>query len=243
MVSSARPGWTRGQPGSPGGSWGRWRGSRDLPPPPYLSRSGSRRSPLGRRTGRPRHRSHTGLRAGRGWSRRHPPLENTQRVGQSRKGVSGGGRRGQREEGKGNRGEMPGGGAGQTPLSPGVPPTRGPVQLGHGPQPLPSALSAVQGLGLLKTGLPGVSGASRSWVRAQPLRGPTQAQPLPVSQWTPVKPAGHWQTKAPGRSLQEPPFLQGCIWHSSVSAETGALVCLCRDRIGGCVALHGPCTG
>lgn len=54
--------------------------------PPYLSRSGSRRSPLGRRTGRPRRHSHTGLRAGRGWSRRRPPLENTQRVGPSRKG-------------------------------------------------------------------------------------------------------------------------------------------------------------
>lgn len=40
----------------------------------------------------------------------------------------------------------------------------------------------------------------------------------PVSQWTPVKPSGHWQIKAPGRSLQEPPFLQGCAWHSSVSA-------------------------
>lgn len=27
--------------------------------------------------------------------------------------------------------------------------------------------------------------------------------------------------KALGRSLQEPPFLQGCAWHSSVSAQTG----------------------
>lgn len=54
--------------------------------PPYLSRSGSRRSPLGKRTGRPHRHSHTGLRAGRGWSRRRPPLENTQRVGPSRKG-------------------------------------------------------------------------------------------------------------------------------------------------------------
>lgn len=44
---------------------------------------------------------------------------------------------------------------------------------------------------------------------------------LPVSQWTPLKPSGHWQMKALGRSLQEPPFLQGCGWHSSVSAETG----------------------
>lgn len=51
--------------------------------------------------------------------------------------------------------------------------------------------------------------------------GIPQAQPLPVSQWTPTKPGGHWQTKAPGRSLQEPPFLQGCVRHSSVSAETG----------------------
>lgn len=52
------------------------------------------------------------------------------------------------------------------------------------------------------------------------VRGPP-AQRLPVSQWAPAKPAGHWQTKAPGRSLQEPPFLQGCAWHSSVSADTG----------------------
>lgn len=44
---------------------------------------------------------------------------------------------------------------------------------------------------------------------------------LPVSQWVPTKPSGHWQMKAPGRSLQEPPFLQGCAWHSSVSAQTG----------------------
>lgn len=27
--------------------------------------------------------------------------------------------------------------------------------------------------------------------------------------------------KAPGRSLQVPPFLHGCAWHSSVSAQTG----------------------
>lgn len=34
-----------------------------------------------------------------------------------------------------------------------------------------------------------------------------------------MKPGGHWQTKAPGRSLQAPPFLQGCAWHLSVSEE------------------------
>lgn len=44
---------------------------------------------------------------------------------------------------------------------------------------------------------------------------------LPVSQWIPTKPSGHWQMKALGRSLQEPPFLQGCARHSSVSVQTG----------------------
>lgn len=117
---------------------------------------------------------------------------------------------------------MPGGGGGAwaEPLSPGVPPTRGPVQLGRGPQPSPSALSALRGLGWLETGLPRVSGAWRLWVRARRSGDPPQAA-LPVWHWAPVKPAGHWQTKAPGRSLQEPPFLHGCVWHSSVSAETG----------------------
>ena len=61
--------------------------------------------------------------------------------------------------------------------------------------------------------------------------GPRE-QPLPVSQWAPVKAGGHWQTKAPGRSLQEPPFLQGCAWHSSVSEE--------RDTD---TRLHGPRPG
>lgn len=32
---------------------------------------------------------------------------------------------------------------------------------------------------------------------------------LPVSHWAPVKWSGHWQTKAPGRALHDPPFLHG----------------------------------
>lgn len=169
-VSSTCPGWPRSQPIS----WGEvgplegqvqeelgslYQGTQQRPEEgasgrsgacllhPYLSHSGSRRSPLGRRTGRPRHHSHTGLRAGRGWSGRHPPLENTQRVGQSRKGVSGGGRRGQREEGKGDRGEMPGGGGGcwgnppqpQSSLPGVLPPPGGGCLAGPGAQPFPSA--------------------------------------------------------------------------------------------------------
>ena len=109
-------------------TWSGWMGVQGAGSgEPHLSRSDSRRSPLGRHTGRPRRRSRSGLRAGRGWSCRHPPLENTQRVGQGSKGVSGGGRRGQREEGKGRRGEVAGGGGGQGPGPPlvlpaGVPP-------------------------------------------------------------------------------------------------------------------------
>lgn len=134
---------------------------------------------------------------------------------------------------------MEGGVAGEIPLSLGAPfpgslPLGGLSSWARGPA---ISLCSLSGPGSMLVENR-ASRASRMWVRAQPLRGPTQAQRLPVSQWTPVKPAGHWQTKAPGRSLQEPPFLQGCAWHSSVSAETGALVCLCRDRTGGCKALH-----
>lgn len=136
---------------------------------PHLSRSGSRRSPPGRRTGRPRRRSRTGLRAGRGWSRRRPPLENTQRVGPSGKGVSGGGRRGQREEGKGRRRERPGRGGvglrGEVPLalgrhaaaphsSPRGLAPQGSVQQGHGGCLSLCSLKA-QGLRWWKTGFAG----------------------------------------------------------------------------------------
>lgn len=118
-------------------SAGDGRGQRKGPPRreegraagPHLSRSGSRRSPLGRHTGRPRPRSRTGLRAGRAWSRRRPPLENTQRVGQGGRGVSGGGRRGQREEGKGRQ---EGGREGRG--GPWASPSGG--RGGHGPLPL-----------------------------------------------------------------------------------------------------------
>lgn len=70
----------------------------------YLSHSCSQRSPLDTRTGRPHHRPHTGLRAGRGWRHRHPPLENTQRVGPScREGLWG---REERTAGRRDRGRQ-----------------------------------------------------------------------------------------------------------------------------------------
>lgn len=167
-VSSTCPGWPRSQPIS----WGEigplegqvqeelgslHQGTQQRPEEgasgragacplhPYLSHSGSRRSPLGRRTGRPRHHSRTGLRAGRGWSGRHPPLENTQRVGQSRKGVSGGGRRGQRIEGKGGSRRDAGRGLlGKSPSASELPsggpsPLGGACLAGPGAQPFPSA--------------------------------------------------------------------------------------------------------
>lgn len=143
---------------------------------PHLSHSGSRRSPLGRRTGRPRHRSHSGLRAGRGWSRRHPPLENTQRVGQGSKGVSGGGRRGQREEGKGRWGEVAGGGGGQGPGPPlvlpaGVPP---PTSLSPGTVPTPCS-EQPSVCACWKQVFPGVQGIMS--VGEGPVRGEPESSP------------------------------------------------------------------
>lgn len=149
---------------------------------PHLSHSDSRRNPLGRHTGRPRHRSCTGLHAGRGWSRRHPPLENTQRVGPSGKGVSGGGRRGQREEGKGRRGRAGGRSLSHpwwvpsSPFTPRILPARESVQQGQGGCPLPSALSGPRS-GLSESSFAWVSGASQVWVRAWAQGDPPKHSP------------------------------------------------------------------
>lgn len=181
----------------------------------YLSHSCSQRSPLDTRTGRPHHRPHTGLRAGRGWRHRHPPLENTQRVGPScREGLWG---REERTAGRRDRGEARSngqergmahlwvGGALRDPPPSFLPPS-------GSPQPW-------EFLSLSSLSSKRMAPASSDLPAAQVLWDPPE-RTLPVSQWIPTKPSGHWQMKALGRSLQEPPFLHGCAWHSSVSAQT-----------------------
>lgn len=129
---------------------------------------------------------------------------------------SGGGRRGQREEGiGGGKEQWPGEGHG-TPVG-----RRG----SQGPsRPVSFFPQGHHSLGGFSLG--GLS--SKRMVPGFPSDLPASLVPwdppertLPVSQWIPTKPSGHWQMKALGRSLQEPPFLQGCAWHSSVSAQTG----------------------
>lgn len=91
---------------------------------------------------------------------------------------------------------------------------------GKGPTPTPGPRSPPV-LGPAPPGRPPPCSSSPGIrVRVRAWRRDPQLQRLPVSQRTPVKPGGHWQTKAPRRPLQEPPFLQGCTRHASVSAET-----------------------
>lgn len=208
-------------------------------PCPHLSHSGSRRNPLGRRTGRPRHHSCTVLRAGRGWSRRHPPLENTQRVGPSGKGVSGGGRRGQREEGKGRRGRAGGGSLSHpwwvpsSTFTPRILPARESVQQGQ--MAAPSAL---------------LSEWPRVWAfRKQFCLGVWGISSVGEGLGT----QGIHPSIAPTCLAVDSSEACGALAHKgSWEVPTGAsisaglrlaLICLCKDRTRGCMSLptpHGP---
>lgn len=129
---------------------------------------------------------------------------------------SGGGRRGQREDGiGGGKEQWPGEGNGAPVGRRG---SQGP------PAQFPSSLQVTTALGVSLSGWlvqqEMAPGFPSDLPAALVLWDPPE-RTLPVSQWVPTKPSGHWQMKALGRSLQEPPFLQGCAWHSSVSAQTG----------------------